>query len=102
MIIDEPGMIIDEPGEVVMNTEASIFETALHAMTRIAAGRPDTLKEAQVAVASAAIMGDMVPIIDNVYTCIIPPPEVIHEPVALHAMTSRTVIDPPSFETEKL
>ena len=38
MTIDEPGMTIDEPGEEAMSTEASIYETTLHAMTPIAAG----------------------------------------------------------------
>ena len=80
---------IDEPGEEAMSTEASIYETALHAMTPIAAGRPDALEEAQVAAASAA-------------TYTIPPPEAIHEPVPLQAMTPRTAIDSPSTETEKL
>ena len=82
-------MAIDEPGEEAMSTEASIYETALHAMTPIAAGRPDALEEAQVGAASAA-------------TYTIPPPEAIHEPVALQAMTPRTAIDSPSTETEKL
>ena len=95
-------MTIDEPGEEAMSTEASIYETALHAMTPIAAGRPDTLEEAQVAAASAATMEDMAPTIDNAYTYTIPPPEAIHEPVALQAMTPRTAIDSPSTETEKL
>ena len=89
MTIDEPGMTIDEPGEEAMSTEASIYETALHAMTPIATGRPDALEEAQVGAASAA-------------TYTIPPPEAIHEPVALQAMTPRTAIDSPSIETEKL
>ena len=93
---------IDEPGEEAMSTEASIYETALHAMTPIAAGRPDALEEAQVAAASAATMEDMAPTIDNAYTYTIPPPEAIHEPEALHAMTPRTAIDSPSTETEKL